>query len=195
MSASHEHIRRLLSLYYGGMTTPAHDEELRRWFHDHSEDALPADLVADRRVVLGLAERQPIEVPVGLGAHLSAHIDTLARSERRHTRLHRWMVAVSAAASVAIVLSIGAFIAGDSGAEYELTDPTAARNETERALLLVSDCLNKADKKAQETDVLLQKLGFDVSMFDDEEYVDSLDERDAAEYYLPGAEYSDTLGV
>ena len=57
----------------------------------------------------------------------------------------------------------------------------------------MSECLNKADVKAEETDMLLERLGFDMSMFDDDnEYADSL--AVDADEVLP-MQNTDTLGA
>ncbi len=104
------------------------------------------------------------------------------------------MAIASVAASVAILLTATVFVVKDSSSSvYELTDPQEAQDETQRALLLVSECLNKADRKAEETDMLLERLGFDMSMFEDDsmEYDDSLMTGDDG--IVPV--FSDTIGV
>ena len=186
------HIKQLLSLYHSGMTTLAQEHELMEFFAVTPESALPNDMKADRRMMVLLAADGVCRVPAGLDAQLSAHIDMLERREHRGRRGRRLMAIASVAASVAILLTATVFVVKDSSS-YELTDPQEAQDETQRALLLVSECLNKADRKAEETDMLLERLGFDMSMFEDDsmEYDDSLMTGDDG--IVPV--FSDTIGV
>lgn len=188
------HIKQLLSLYHSGMTTLAQEHELMEFFAVTPESALPDDMKADRRMMVLLAADGVCRVPAGLDAQLSAHIDMLERREHRGRRGRRLMAIASVAASVAILLTATVFVVKDSSSSvYELTDPLEAQDETQRALLLVSECLNKADRKAEETDMLLERLGFDMSMFEDDsmEYDDSLMTGDDG--IVPV--FSDTIGV
>ena len=187
-------IRQLLSLYYAGMTSPRQEAELLDYFTQTPAEEIPADLSVDRLVLLGLDSMSVETVPSQLGSHLSLHIDTLARKERINRRGRRIMAACSIAASVAILLTVGIFLIKENSVSvYELTDPQEAQAESQKALLLVSECLNKADVKAEETDMLLERLGFDMSMFDDDnEYADSL--AVDADEVLP-MQNTDTLGV
>lgn len=187
------HIKQLLSLYHSGMTTLAQEHELMEFFAVTPESALPDDMKADRRMMVLLAADGVCRVPAGLDAQLSAHIDMLERREHRGRRGRRLMAIASVAASVAILLTATVFVVKDSSSVYELTDPQEAQDETQRALLLVSECLNKADRKAEETDMLLERLGFDMSMFEDDsmEYDDSLMTGDDG--IVPV--FSDTIGV
>lgn len=176
------------------MTTLAQEHELMEFFAVTPESALPNDMKADRRMMVLLAADGVCRVPAGLDAQLSAHIDMLERREHRGRRGRRLMAIASVAASVAILLTATVFVVKDSSSSvYELTDPLEAQDETQRALLLVSECLNKADRKAEETDMLLERLGFDMSMFEDDsmEYDDSLMTGDDG--IVPV--FSDTIGV
>ncbi len=189
------YIRQLLGLYYGGMTTREQEKELMDFFAETPESDIPDDMLADRRVQLCRASVPPLKVPERLGEQLSAQIDMLGRKEHLGRRGRRLMAWVSIAASLAIVVTAAVFMIKDSSVSaYELTDPEEAQAETQRALLLVSECLNKADRKAEETDMLLERLGFDMSLFEE----DFMEEDDSlmtdGDAIAPG-EFSDTIGV
>lgn len=186
------YIKQLLNLYYGGFTTRDQESELMDYFSSLEESDIPADMRADRLVQVCRAADPKINVPAALKEQLSAHIDMLDRRERRIRRGRRLMAWASVAASLAIIVTVGVFMLKDSSvASYELTDPQEAQVEAQRALLLVSECLNKADSKAAETDMLLERLGFDLTLFEDE--MDDSLMQDCGETF-PG-EFTDTIGV
>ena len=165
------------------------------FFAETPESDIPDDMLADRRVQLCRASVPPLKVPERLGEQLSAQIDMLGRKEHLGRRGRRLMAWVSIAASLAIVVTAAVFMIKDSSVSaYELTDPEEAQAETQRALLLVSECLNKADRKAEETDMLLERLGFDMSLCEE----DFMEEDDSlmtdGDAIAPG-EFSDTIGV
>ena len=189
------YIRQLLGLYYGGMTTRKQEHELMDFFTRTPEAELPADMRADRRILVCRASVPLLKVPDGLESQLSSQIDMLDRKEERARRGRRLMAWISIAASLAIVVTATVFMIKDSSVSaYELTDPQEAQAETQRALLLVSECLNKADRKAEETDMLLERLGFDMSLFEDD-YMEEYDSLMTDGDVIAPGEFSDTIGV
>ncbi|WP_295727648.1 hypothetical protein [uncultured Muribaculum sp.] len=186
------YIKQLLNLYYGGFTTRGQERELMDYFRSGQESDIPADMRADRLVQVCRGADPKIVVPSALREQLSAHIDMLDRRERRGRRGRRLMVWASVAASLAILVTVGVFLIKESSvASYELTDPQEAQAEAQRALLLVSECLNKADSKVAETDMLLERLGFDLTLFEDE-MDDSLMQDCNGTF---SGEFTDTIGV
>lgn len=190
------HIRQLLSLYYSGMASGEQERELADYFANVAEEELADDLRADRLVVLAQAAPR-VAVPEALRAQLAAHIDRMEQRERRARRGRRLTVWASVAASVAIVLSTAMFIIKDSSmSAYELTDPDEAQVEAQHALLIVSECLNKADRKAEETDLLLERIGLDMGIFDDEDYAEPADSMMLDQLDIPASgEHIDSVGV
>jgi hypothetical protein len=188
------HIKQLLSAYYDGMSTAAQDAELVEYFRNTPVEEVPEEMLADRKVVLAVADEGACDIPADLRDSLSSQIDSLAADERRSRRRSRFAVVSGIAASFAILLGAAMYVINNTSASvYELTDPEEAQIEAQRAIMLVSECLNEADRRAEDSDVLMQNLGFDISLFDDDS--DELDDSLGGYDFVPAGEISDTIGV
>lgn len=157
-----EYIQKLLDAYYNGESTKDDENILMKYFRS---DEVAPELEDERTVFLQLSDSVD-EVPFNpmLGSKLDALITDLATQEEKTAISNRvpttnkkkyvlfW--AVSAAACIAILFSIGFFIINKNDvqqpnvvAQTELkdtfSDPDEAYAEAEKALLLVSKNLNK----------------------------------------------------
>lgn len=169
-------LKQLLSLYYGGLSTPDNEKRMIDLFGEIG-DQLPADLIVERDVMTALSSaKNQIEIPSGMDKRLSLLVDKLERQESRRFIGRRWITLAGVAASLAILVTIITFIVKNSSPNpHEITDPQTAFNETERALMMVSESLNRTDAVINEAGTTLSKITFlDDSLFedDDEEPVD-----------------------
>lgn len=170
-------LKQLLNLYYSGLTTPDDEKRLSELFE--SIETLPDDLVADRDIIMSVTASYAPEVPESMAGEVARLVDKLERQERLHFAGRRWFAFAGVAASLAIVVSLILFIVNNSSPNpHEITDPQTAFNETARALIMVSESLNKTEAYTVESGQLPAKITFiDDSLFDeeyDEFYTDSL---------------------
>ena len=175
MTTKHYELRQLLNLYYSGLTTPDDERRLIKMFE--SVEDLPEDMIADRDIIMNLSAHKPVEIPEGAKESLGNYIDKLERQERRYATGRRFITLTGIAASLAIVVSLILFIVQNSTPNpNEITDPQTAYNETERALLMVSESLNKTGEFMDEASHTLSKITFiDDSLFEEEDlYEDSI---------------------
>ena len=145
MISGHNETRQLLKLYYSGMSSL--DDE-RRLLKLLSSSDLPDHLEEDRKLLLAIYAKDDSmpALPDSFAENLSRHIDRLDRNSRLFNRGHRWTVACSIAASVAIVATMLVFLLKNNISPYEITDPQIAGVETTKALMLVSESLDKTDE-------------------------------------------------
>lgn len=176
MKSEHYKLKQLLNLYYSGLTTPDDERRLIEMFD--AIDELPADMIADRDIVTALHDDVAIDVPDAAADNISLFIDKLARQERRAAAGRKFFAYGGVAASLAIVVSLILFIVKSSTPNpNEITAPQTAYNETARAILMVSESLNKTGAFMNEANHILSKITFiDDSLFeeDDELYDDSI---------------------
>lgn len=69
-------IRKLLDLYYQGLTTPVEERRLSGLFAE--EESLPADLVVDRQLFSNL----DTEIPSGIATKIEEALETEFRASR-----------------------------------------------------------------------------------------------------------------
>ncbi len=174
MKSEHYELRQLLNLYYGGLTTPDDEKRLVRMLEE--AENLPEELAADRDIVAALSEGVSVDVPDDALGNISLMIDKLDRQERRNAAGRRFVAFAGVAASLAIVVTLVLFIVkGSTHNPNEITDPQTAYNETERALLMVSESLNKTGEFMDEATRVLSKITFpDDSLYEDDFYGDSI---------------------
>lgn len=172
MKSEHYELKQLLNLYYSGLTTP--DDEMRLIEMFASIDELPDDLAVDRDIVMSLHRGTCVDIPDGAVDSVSRLIDKLDRQDHRYAVGRKFFAFAGVAASLAIVVTFILFIVNSSTPNpNEITDPQTAYNETERALIMVSESLNKTDAFMDEANHVLSKITFiDDSLFEDDEVYD-----------------------
>lgn len=148
MTISTHKIEYLLVRFYDGQTSEAEEQMLRQYF---ASSCCDETLEGERQMFLALAGAAP--AADDLQHRLSRSIDGWATVEHlstRHTR--RTLVRLTSAAAIALVLVAGATAwltmsdTKDVAATSErdtYTDPRDAYAETQRALLLFSNSINK----------------------------------------------------
>jgi hypothetical protein len=157
-------INEWLRLFYEGGTSPEQEQELRRYFA--TTENIPDELQTDKEVFLKLSflsdvEDSSIGMPQGFDERLEILLDGLAGKGKRPATVFRlWKQAVGIAASIAILLSAGIFFRQNK--HHALTDtcstPEIAYVETQRALLLVSERLNKGFSRLEKADQNISKV-------------------------------------
>lgn len=144
-----DEIEDLWARYYGGETTQAEEEELKRFF---TEEDVPSHLLTEKELFLQLAARPEPEVPAGLENKLNSLIDGWETSERRmlkvkkHTRILRLQWVGSIAASLLLLFAVGLYLYKSdtpSVPKDTCSTPEEAYVQAQKALVLMSSRLNK----------------------------------------------------
>ncbi len=161
-----KHIKELLHSFYEGETSQEEEKALYDFF---SEESIPEDMVSEKQIFLKLYSGQQNDAPLYLEEKLNSLIDNLERDENekqtplRVLSIKSWRWAISIAASVLIVLSVGIFtyFGNNSNQSPMLVDtysnPEDAYIETQKALLLVSNKLNKGFEQMEKVNEILEK--------------------------------------
>ncbi len=147
-------INHLLTRYYEGKTSIDEEKLLIKYFS--TEQNVPEHLSIDKEMFLSLANvKNDIDIPVELEQNISSTIDRLYRQERfNQRRFIRYTISI--AASLLLVIGIGIhFLVPSSINRHEITNPEIAYLETEQALTLLSQKLNKANGSYNKTNETL----------------------------------------
>lgn len=149
-------IRRLLGLYYAGLTTVDDERRLKQLLHENI-DALPRDIADDAGCILSMPGQTYTASTAPL-TDAAAEIDTAIR---RHTAWRRRRVCFAsgiAATAAGIILAVTATLRGNGGA------PSLYGNDStvicaREALLIVSQRLNDAGLQPQDNNaVVIERL-------------------------------------
>lgn len=170
-------IEKLLEAFYEGNTTPWEEKMLYDFF---SQTNIPKHLHEEKAFFQKLNSLQPHEIPMEMENRLETLIDKLEAEEKeKSTILHlspnnsrkiNWKWVGSIAASLLIILSTGIFTYNKKLHHKNhmlvdtFSDPEEAYVETEKALLFVSNKLNKGfdqmenlQKNIQKTNKIIEK--------------------------------------
>lgn len=141
-------IEKLIADFYEGKTSVDQEKEL---FHFFETQEVPPHLLAEKELFQKMySSCNDIEVPTHLEQKLSHLIDSWEKKEEKgphqKRRITNWHWISGIAASLFLILSMGLYTHLEQQ-EPVLTDtysnPNDAYKEAQKALLLVSDNLNK----------------------------------------------------
>lgn len=135
-------VEQLIEKYYKGETSVNEENQLVEYFNTTSD--IPEHLLNEKEVFSMYAMAADEEVPIeGFMDNLEKVIDDRVKVRRIGVRNKVYWI-TSVAASIAILVSsYFMFINTRSSSMYEITDPQLAYEETQKALLYVSQKLNK----------------------------------------------------
>ena len=145
-------IKKHIDAFYNGETNKEEEQTLRNYFNSND---VTDELQNEKTLFLQLYENDALEVPPTLEKKLSKTIDRLERQEkeqfiRRKTLKKLWIQAVSVAAGVALLISIGLFSNREKIENHvdtaftQLSDEDQQKiREAEEALLLLSSTFSK----------------------------------------------------
>ncbi len=151
-------IKRLIEAFYNGETNHEEEQILRNYFNN---DQIAEELADEKEIFAQLHEAENIDIPPMLESNLESLIDGLARQEeekrvilkpqQKKRHIMRWIG--SAAAGIAILISVGIYFNSNRNIDTPLTgqtelkdtysDPEEAYREAQKALALVSSNFNK----------------------------------------------------
>ncbi|NCE73156.1 hypothetical protein [Odoribacter sp. Z80] len=146
-------IDKILVRYYDGVTDEAEEKELKRFF---TEEDVPAHLLAQKEIFMQLGDFSEPEIPDGLECRLSAKIDEWAICEKRTLKVNRtgqtrarWVGSI--AAGLFILFSVGICLYKPYSSTMQDTCVTSeeAYVQAQKALVMLSVCLNKGVAKVE----------------------------------------------
>lgn len=142
-------IKKLIDAFYEGETSVEEEKIIFDYFLNES---IEEDMKEEQAFFLSLSQSvKPIRVPESLESKLSSLIDDLNDKEKKKkSKIHNiWIGIASTAACVIIILSIGLQLNQNKNEQMAIeakdtfNDPNEAYKEVEKALLLVSNNMNK----------------------------------------------------
>lgn len=131
-------IRRLIEAYYNATLSSADEAELMEYLRS---DSIAPTFAADRDIILGL-QGLDIPVPDDLNSRLSRNIDKWNQCSQHKRKV--WRIAVSAAASLLLVLSVSISLFSRQEATDTMT-PEQAYVYTQKALSIFAATINKSN--------------------------------------------------
>ena len=141
-----QELRKHIDRFFKGQLSEADEQALRDYLAAHE---VPREFLEEKRIVLALVPRTP-EIPDGLEERLSAFIDRLP-ARKRATRIApvwRWVSGVAAA--LILASAAGLYFTRQPAAPKRSDQEMYACAEAQRALILVSQKLNKGARQWQE---------------------------------------------
>ena len=159
-------IKKHIDAFYNGETNKEDEQTLRNYFN--SSDVTD-ELQHEKELFLQLYENDAPEVPLTLEKRLEKTINRLERQEqellaRRKTLKRLWIRAVSVAAGLALLVSIGWLIGkNDNNTSQEVAiahlseEDQQKLREAEKALLLLSTTFNKGIEQMELISMGLEK--------------------------------------
>lgn len=151
-------IRKLLEQYYRGATTEAEEGVLKEYF---AGDDVDAELKADRDIFRSLSDTDDIDVPDDLADRLSVEIDNCDRREKRSFRFT--VRAVSIAASLALLVALGAWFMQQPKTTGQQLSPEEAYAQTEKALTIFAKALDKSIDGLESVDQTTEKINLQIN--------------------------------
>lgn len=151
-------IRKLLEQYYRGATTEAEESVLKEYF---AGDDVDAELKADRDIFRSLSDTDDIDVPDDLADRLSVEIDNWDRREKRSFRFT--VRAVSIAASLALLVALGAWFMQQPKTTGQQLSPEEAYAQTEKALTIFAKALDKSIDGLESVDQTTEKINLQIN--------------------------------
>lgn len=151
-------IKHLTEKFYQGLTSVDEEQTLIDYYN--SEDATEEN-PTDCQLFKALAEStHKDEVALDFEERMSRYIDML--SSKAKQRRNKWQRIASVAACATLLSGIGLYIHKTSSTNpHEVTDPEIAYLQTEKALLLVSNKLNKVDDQMAKVNHIFDNLNDD----------------------------------
>lgn len=142
----YKNIEELLERYYNARTSEAEEQRLKDFF---IQEETPPHLQQEKEMFLQL---QAVQVPEGLEEKLSKQIDQWAMQERfvrnaSRKRTFQWIGSI--AASLLILFSMGWYFHAPQPRQDTCATPEEAYIQTERALMMFAQALDKGMKQME----------------------------------------------
>lgn len=140
-----QELRKQIDSFFEGNLSPTDEQVLRDYLATHE---VPQEFYDEKRIVLALVPSDPV-IPEGLEERLSTFIDRLPAHKKaiRFTPVWRWVSGVAAALIVAS--AAGLYFTRQETPRLSQQEIYACA-EAQRALLLVSQKLNKGTQQWQQ---------------------------------------------
>lgn len=141
-----QELRKQIDSFFEGNLSPTDEQVLRDYLATHE---VPQEFYDEKRIVLALVPSDP-DIPEGLEERLSVFIDQLPAHKKasRFTPVWRWVSGIAAA--LITVSAVGLYLTRQSAIPQLTQQEIYACAEAQRALLLVSQKLNKGTQQWQQ---------------------------------------------
>lgn len=141
-----QELRKQIDRFFEGQLSEADEQALRDYLAAHE---VPREFFEEKRIVLALVPHTP-EIPDGLEERLSAFIDRLPARKRATRIAPVWRWTSGVAAALILASAAGLYFTRQPAAPKLNDQEMYACAEAQRALILVSQKLNKGARQWQE---------------------------------------------
>lgn len=157
-----DEVEKLVTAFYEGNTSVEEEKKLLHYFRTTN---VPEHLLIEKDFFLKLATPNP-EVPENLKEKLIGQINTWSQEEKNKIRIksvrktnRHWISGI--AAGILLILSIWAYVDHEQNSSLQAdtyTNPEDAYKETQKALLLISQNLNKGVTRLETVNNNMEKI-------------------------------------
>lgn len=157
-------IDTLLKSFYDGSTTIDEEKMLKEYFL--TANNIPHHLKADKELFANLSKDKIYVAPLEMEQRIETFIDTWAEKEKKKhigtRKFNRLWISGIAAGIALLIISTVMYIYNDNSADNLRTDTYSdvniAYTEAEKALLLVSETLNKGEAQYAKAESKIDKI-------------------------------------
>ncbi len=133
-------LKYLINRYFEGLTSIEEEKRLKEYF---SGDVSPEYFALKKQFDLIRLSKNQIYESSRLESSILSAIDALEHENQPAPKIKRLTISYIAAASIALIIALSIFWPGRQKNQDTFTDPKLAYIETQNALLLISNKMNK----------------------------------------------------
>ena len=156
-----QELRQKIDMFFKGELSDTEEQGLRDYLATHE---VPEDFIQEKRIILSLIPDRSVHIPDHLEEKLSSYIDRLPDKKRQILFSRNWKWISGIAAGIILAISTGLYVYRQPSSKRLSDQEIYACAEAQRALILVSQKLNKgtnqwkqAQKEIIETNRIVNK--------------------------------------
>ena len=142
-----QELRQKIDMFFKGELSDTEEQGLRDYLATHE---VPEDFIQEKRIILSLIPDRSVHIPDHLEEKLSSYIDRLPDKKRQILFSRNWKWISGIAAGIILAISTGLYVYRQPSSKRLSDQEIYACAEAQRALILVSQKLNKGTNKWQQ---------------------------------------------
>ena len=142
-----QELRQKIDMFFKGELSDTEEQGLRDYLATHE---VPEDFIQEKRIILSLIPDRSVHIPDHLEEKLSSYIDRLPDKKRQILFSRNWKWISGIAAGIILAISTGLYVYRQPSSKRLSDQEIYACAEAQRALILVSQKLNKGTNQWQQ---------------------------------------------
>ena len=142
-----QELRQQIDMFFKGELSDTEEQGLRDYLATHE---VPEDFIQEKRIILSLIPDRSVHIPDHLEEKLSSYIDRLPDKKRQVLFSRNWKWISGIAAGIILAISTGLYVYRQPSSKRLSDQEIYACAEAQRALILVSQKLNKGTNQWQQ---------------------------------------------